>query len=132
MRSNGPQQTNKETDMFEAQYLMTKASAGLTIYSPWFPRQADNVRFNIDLDDVNGATLDIVLFHKNREDTGDGSTTGTSISALNTLGRTVAEFKGLKEMVRYKFVVKADSNGTLGWILFRMLPPIWFDSVSTT
>jgi len=34
----------------------------------------------------------------------------------------------MNELVRYGFEV----SGTAGdWVLFRMLPPVWFDSVKT-
>ena len=119
--------------MFEAQYLFTRSSdPGLVIFSPWMARRGDRMRFTIDLDDVDDATIDVILFHKNTEDTGDGTTTGFAITALNTLGRTDAEANGLKELVRYKYVVKMDEGADLGRVLFRMLAPVWFDSVSTT
>src|ERR1051325_4318507 len=116
--------------MFEAQYLFTRSSdLGLVIFSPWMARRGDRMRFTIDLDDVDDATIDVILFHKNTEDTGDGTTTGFAITALNTLGRTDSEANGLKELVRYKYVVKMDEGADLGRVLFRMLAPVWFDSV---
>lgn len=120
--------------MFEAQYIMTKdADAGVTIYSPWFPRQGDQIRYTLDLVNADGATITVTLMHKNREDTGDGATTGSSIAATSSVGRSVVEFKtGLKEMVRYKFLVTAVIDGTVGWVAYRMLAPTWFDTVSGT
>lgn len=120
--------------MFEAQYVITQDGvSGITIFSPWFPRRGDRIRYTLDVVDGKNAKVAVTLFHKNSEDTGDGSTTGSSIASTVTVGRTDQEFTtGLKELVRYQFVVKADSNGTLGFVAFRMLPPIWFDAVSTT
>lgn len=121
--------------MFEAQILFK----GTTIYSPWFPRQADNARMTAEVVAVSGATLKVELFTKNKEDAGDGTNadsagTPTNIT-LSAAGRTTTEWLsrstiGLKELVRFKFTVTGTNN--YDWVLFRMLPAIWFNSVSTT
>jgi len=120
--------------MFDAQLLFPGASpgTGIKVYSPWFPRQGDSLRATAELVHVNGATLKVTVFSKNTEDTGDGTNAdaGTTIT-LAAAGRTTAEWTSgtatLKELVRYRFEV----TGTLvsDWVLFRMLAPVWFDSV---
>ena len=119
--------------MFEAQLLIQ----GSTVFSPWFPRGGDNVTATLEVVEISSATLKVELFTKNSEDAGNGSNadsagTPISISATAT-GRTSATWSqpttstvSIKEMVRYKFTVTG--TGT-NWVLFRMLPPVWFDSV---
>jgi len=115
--------------MFNAQLLIRSSSGDTKVYSPWFPRQADNLRATAELAATSGGVLTVKVFHKNTEDTGDGSEyVGTSIS-LSSTGRDDAEFTGLKEMVRYQFTC-GDATGD--WVLFRMLPPVWFDTVDAS
>ena len=120
--------------MFEAQLVNCKAT-DVEIFSPWFPRGGDNVSVTLEVVDVDSATIEVELFTKNSEQSGDGvdtDSTNTVNISRNTLGRTSKEWAptdnanlSILEMVRYKFIVKADGN----WVLFRMLPPVWFDSV---
>ena len=120
--------------MFQGQYLITKNFAnGVMVYSPWMPRGGDNLRFTLDVADIVGGNLTVTAFHKNSEDTGDGSTTSTAIGPVTTVvpPRSDAEHLGLKELVRYRFVFKASVDGTIGWVLFRMLPPVWFDTLNS-
>lgn len=121
--------------MFEAQILMK----GCTVYSPWFPRQADSVRITAELIARSGATLKVELFTKNKEDVGDGTNADSAGSptniTLSSAGRATTEWLsrstiGLKEIVRFKFTVTGTYD--YDWALFRMLAPVWFDSVSTS
>jgi hypothetical protein len=78
-----------------------------------------------------GATIDVEVFTKNTEDTGDGSVVSPSTGSLASLtgvGQTSATWgpSTLKELVRYRYTVKSTSE----WLVFRMLPPVWFDSVA--
>jgi hypothetical protein len=111
--------------MFEAQVLFK----GCTIYSPWFPRRGDNVRCTIDVDAISGATIEVRLFTKNTEDIGDGTDVDATVTlSLAATGRDTDEWPGgLEELVRYKFTVTGTNN--YDWVLFRMLPPVWFDAV---
>lgn len=121
--------------MFDAQLLFPGAAgAALSFYSPWFPRQGDNLRVTVDVVQRVSSQLTVRVFTKNREDTGDGTDAdvGTSIVASAT-GRSTAEWTsgtaGLKEMVRYKYTVQSTGTGATDWVLFRMLTPVWFDTV---
>ena len=125
--------------MFEAQYLMTKSTEGESVFSPWFPRQGDCIRATLDVIQLSNATLVVEVFTKNSEDTNDGDNadsggTPTSITATGPgrstqeWSRTVATTIGLEELVRYKFTIKSE-DGSLAWVLFRMVPPAWFDAV---
>lgn len=117
--------------MFQAQYLMTKESeGGRPVFSPWQQRGGDKIIYTIDIVEAVGATILVELFHKNSEDTGDGTSTGSSIGPTAVLDRTFKEFTGgLKELFRYKMTVFASTGGELGWVLSRMLPAVQFDSV---
>lgn len=120
--------------MFQAQLLMS--SAGSVVYSPWFPRQSDNLRAQLEVVAVgSSATLKVSVLTKNSEETGDGtviSEVGGDLDSGMGVGRHWAEFgpssspTGLKELARYKFDPGTTSSG---WVLFRMLSPVWFDSM---
>jgi len=115
--------------MFEAQLLIAKSSA-YEIYSPWFPRGGDNAIFTADVIELDGAAVTIYADTKSSQDDGAGTpvTSGTSIAA-NSVGRTSNEWDAaeFKDLVRYRFSISGDNPGN--WILFRMLPPQWFDDV---
>lgn len=76
------------------------------------------------------------VYSKNSEDIGDGddADSGVTITAT-TPGRYTKEWDSAKatnpskiyELVRYKFTGK--SSTATDYVLFRMLPATWFDSV---
>lgn len=125
--------------MFDSQLLFCGSvpATGIKVYSPWFPKSADHLRASLEVTQIFGATIKVELFTKNSEDAGDGTNADsagvpTNITA-NAVGRTTQEWYssgtvGLLEMVRYRFTV----TGTLTshWVLFRMLPPVWFNAVT--
>ena len=113
--------------MFEAQMLIVNAGS-YAVYSPWFPRGGDNLRATLEVVNRSGTpTLTVTVYTKNTEDVGNGTEANTTTISGGAAGRTVAEWAGVtKQLVRYKFA----PTGTAGdWTLFRMLAPIWFDSV---
>jgi len=120
--------------VFDAQLLFCGSvpATGIMVYSPWIPRGGDSLRATVDIVQVNGATLKIEVFSKNSEDTGDGTNAdaATNISSGAT-GRSTAEWTSgtatLKELVRYRF--KVTGATVSDWVLFRMLTPVWFNSV---
>jgi hypothetical protein len=113
--------------MFEAQYLPKL----VVVFGPWMPRGGDYHIATADLVGLDaGATLNVDLFSKNREDTTNGTIVdaGTTI-AISTADRGSKEWgpttgTGLKEIVRYRYECTGGD-----WVLFRMLPPVWFDAV---
>ena len=117
--------------MFEAQYLFSSATAGDAVFSPWIPRGGDHCKLTVDLVQVNGAKLAIELQTKNSETAGDTGSPMASQSALSAAGvqTTFASTAASLELVRYKFTCTANENGTMGYVLFRMLSPVWFDAV---
>lgn len=125
--------------MIDAHLLKTMPAAGaeqqpVLVYSPWFPREGDNGRFTLEVVAISEATITLEVFHKNTEDTGDGTAYGDATNILfdNKSGRTTQEWTGLKELVRFRYEVLPHSeapDGTVGWVLFRLLRPVWFESV---
>lgn len=120
--------------MFEAQLLIATGT-DYDVYGPWMRRGGDNLRATIDVVAKDAASLSISLLTKNSEDTGDGTDADSTVTLSgSSLGRTPAEWrssatKGPKELIRYRFRV----SGAAGkWILFRMLPIVWWDSAGTT
>ena len=109
--------------------------AGTVVYSPWFPRQADMLRVTAECVAVNNTSLDIELFTKNSEDTGDGDPVDVNVSiTLSAAGRSTAEWKtvegqeGVEQLLRFRYTVGSDLTSN-EWILFRLLPAVWFDAV---
>ena len=105
-----------------------------TVFSPWFPRQADMLRVTAECVVRNGATLTIRLYTKNVEETGNGADVdeGTSI-VLSSVGRSTAEWKtvtaqeGVQQLLRFRYEVTGSAASD--WTLFRLLPAVWFDAV---
>jgi len=79
-------------------------------------------------------TTDDSRIYQEQGDSGDGSDAdgGTSIVASAT-GRSTAEWTSgtaaLRELVRYQYTVQSTGIGATDWVLFRMLAPVWFDTV---
>ena len=94
--------------------------------SPWFPRGGDNAIFAYEAlkSLYSGDNMAVTVLHKNREDSGAGAIHSTPTwSTSGTL--RYATFSGLKEMVRFGF----SCSGIAG-VVFRMLPPTWFDDAN--
>lgn len=97
-------------------------NAGDTVYSPWFPKQAENCVFWADLIDKTGSpTLTISVLNKTENATGDG-TLNASFTAMTNAGIAQKGVTGLLQLVRFKYAV----TGT-GTVVFRMLTPVWYD-----
>jgi hypothetical protein len=112
--------------MFQAQYLFSRDP----VFSPWFDRKADNIIGTADLIARAGGTLKVALFHKNKDEPGSGTQLGTSvIHATSAKGRAYQEWEGVKELVRYRFLLENPSAAG-DRVLFRMLNPVWFDAVT--
>ena|SRR5688500_13941563 len=113
--------------MFEAQVIADPGD-GTSVYSPWFPRQGDVALFTLEIGAVSSVTLTVEVATKNTEDPGDGTLVGGSISR-GTVGRSATTWgpTDLEELVRFKFTAVGDGVGD--WVLFRMLPAVWFDSL---
>lgn len=115
--------------MIDAILLMT----GTTVFSPWFARQADMLRVTAQCIVTNNATITIELYTKNSEETGDGLPVDETVDiVLSTADRETEEWKtvvsqeGVQQLLRFRYVVTGDEGA---WILFRLLPAVWFDAV---
>jgi hypothetical protein len=104
-----------------------------TYYTPWFERQADNANFSMELV-VNSipsspGPFTVTVWTKNRED--EGSSPGTAVGTFSSidggaLGMFEASCVGLKQLVRFQITFRAGaaSHG----VVYRFLPPTWFDT----
>jgi hypothetical protein len=109
-----------------------------TVYSPWFPRQADMLRVVAECVAINNATIVIDLYTKNSEDPGDGNPVDEDVSiTMSGVGRsaatewkTVVDEKGVQQLLRFRYEVTGNGGHPTEWILFRLLPAVWFDAVS--
>jgi len=118
-----------------------RLQAGETLYSAWFPRGGDYAVFRAQLIDKAGSgSPEIVttVYHKNKEDAGDGSILqvgggSTDVEIVLTdgmgngqivsadTGNYSSEEAPLKELVRLKFAC------TGNWMRFQMLQPAWYN-----
>ena len=122
--------------MFEAQLLIAKSGSDVLIYSGWSSRQGDYMRATVEVVGISSAncTLQTTLYSKDSEETTDGAVVDAAVVITQTAtGRSTEEWgpstgTGLNELVRYRFKV-TQSGGALEWVLFRVLPPVWFDAV---
>ncbi|MEZ4495175.1 MAG: hypothetical protein R3C29_17905 [Dehalococcoidia bacterium] len=120
--------------MFQAQQLTAKAATSTpSVYSPWVNRMGDNMLYSVDLVDKSGSALQlkVTVLTKNTEDLPSAQTTLTNITTTGSGSEVVTEEQagGIKEQVRYKFEL-AGTIAAGDWVLFRMLQPIWYDSVT--
>ena len=111
--------------MFDAQYILSGA-----LFSPWTAREGDNVVIHVDLVGITKGTLTVQLFHKNEEDDGPGRQVSIAEIEASKAGVDVVGYYGLDELVRYKFIYTLDASNVLDHALFRMLDPVWFDTVN--
>ena len=115
--------------MFDAQLLIV-GTEPVIVYSPLMGRGGDNLTLSLDVVAIEGATIKVDIMTKNSEGTGNGAlvaATGLPLTLSTAVqdNVTIGPDK-LEELVRYRFTV----SGTKGdWVLFRMLNPVWFDSV---
>ena len=120
--------------MFDAQYLIAP-STNFKILGPWMSREGDNAVFAVDLisETLSAGSFKINIRTKAADDAGDG---GGAIAVIDIAhGDGPDRYEGevnatLKDLVRYEFEFTSAAVGT--WVLFRMLPATWFDSVSTS
>ncbi len=112
--------------MFDAQYLFKNHE----VFGPWMSKGGGKVIVTVDVAglDGKGAELYVKLYTKNSEDVGHGSILPGSLNS-STTGTNSLVFNNAKELVRYHFTVpKAAADGSRA--LFRMLNPVWFDSLT--
>lgn len=124
--------------MFDAQLLFAGANpqAGIRVYSPWTPKKADHLRATLEVVHIiPGCVIEVEIWTKNTEDGGDGTNADAAAATIivgNVQGRQTLEWFSagnitLKELVRYRFTVTGQN--VTDWVLFRMLPIVWFDAV---
>jgi hypothetical protein len=122
-------------------------AAGEAVFTDWFSRGGDNIIMRAQVIDRSGTTLalDVNLYTKNAEDTGDGTGIevqgssslialglGTTSTAVQTLvfqspASSTGANKGMLEMVRYRLVVQNGTSNDGHWLTVRLFPPIFFD-----
>ncbi len=120
--------------MYEAQLLRT----GSTVYSPWFARGGDSATFRCEVVRNQNGSITVTMVTKNSNETGPGESADSGVEIVGTTTQIYAATingnidgptdVGFKELVRYKFQVTGDG----GYVLFRMLPLVWFDDVDAS
>jgi len=118
--------------MIDAKALATLPTGLLELFGIWIPRKGDNVRFTVEVVQNYFTTLNVELYQKNYDETGNGAATSVSVDFDNTTGRAVMELLGSKELLRVKLTMAAAEGITdseVGTVLLRFLQPVWFEAV---
>lgn len=93
-------------------------------YSPPFARRALRAILAVQTSNLAGApTLDVTIEHRNRDEI--GWTVAGVIPPVTTATTQMVELAGLKEVLRYKFVISA-TTATAGMHVF-VPTPSWFN-----
>lgn len=123
--------------MIDATVLPTLPYAGgegdsFGVSTVWIPRGGDHLRQAVESVANSESQLTIELWHKNRDEAGNGTLySGPSIYFSDNTGIETAEWTGLKELIRFQLTLSplGESSTRGGWILFRFLQPVWFESL---
>jgi hypothetical protein len=110
---------------------------GTTVFSPWFPRRADMLRVVAECIALSDCAITIRLYTKDAETAGDGDPVDAAVAlTMNSVGRSsVAEWTtsigepGVLQLLRFQYEVTGDNGDPNEWILFRLLPAVWFDAI---
>ncbi|MHC4516217.1 MAG: hypothetical protein ACYS5W_21315 [Planctomycetota bacterium] len=108
-----------------------EAGGSTVLFSPWFPREADYAVFSYEQIALKGSgtAFEVLVYHKNTEDTGEGATSGASFSSLSDNIYTSSKV-AYKELIRFRYEVK-DGNyndGGVCFVIYRMLAPTWYNA----
>lgn len=102
----------------------------LAVYTDWFPRGGDNLIIQLDVVQLQGATLKVQVVTRSADSTGDGTALGTA-SSFTSIGRqevkvASSDTAGLSDLVRLKIEVTGTAGST--WAHYRILDMIWYDT----
>lgn len=116
--------------MFPGQWIHT-SSGKVTLWSPWFPRTADDAIFTYEEMVNDGGSLVVKVFGKDSEEAGDGvEVTGGAFAQLGATNfYKTSVVAGLPELVRFRYELTREESAQAS-VLFRMLSPTWFDQAS--
>lgn len=113
--------------MFIGQTIVAEDTTGTTIYSPWFWRQGDGMTSAAEVIAFSSTgQLTISILDKNSDQTGDAPNAAVgSFDTITGTGPYNKRVSGLRELVRYKIVLKrASGTGTI-YAHLRLLAPSW-------
>ena len=99
-------------------------------FSPWFERRGDAAGFACHAIAVRSPSLDFLIKvqTKNQEETDGAATDIATFPTIDAVGVVVAQASGLKELIRYKYLVSSDPPSGSEWVHFEMLDPAWRDN----
>ena len=111
--------------MLIGETITAEDTTGTTVYTPWFPRQGNNVTSTVDVIAISsGANLAITLQTKNSDET-DDTATDKNTNTVTATGVDPQRDTNLEELVRYKIrLYRSSGTGTI-YAHFRMLAPQW-------
>lgn len=119
--------------MIDAKVLATGIEEGpIQVWGVWIPRNGDNLILPVEVSANYGVDLTVTLFEKSYADRGDGLSASASVNFDDATGRELLTKLGVKELVRVQLTLGRAARlpvDEVGWVLFRFLQPVWFESV---
>jgi len=99
---------------------------GVTVYTPWMPRQANGGIFAVEVQAISGLTMDIDVETKKMAASDDAGniTVAGSISSISATGVAPSSMlEDFEDLYRYK--ISTGGVASLDWVWFRILAPSW-------
>lgn len=112
-------------------HTIVQGSSSTDLFSPWFPREADNAVFTYEQIKLESSSFTVEVWHKNTEDLGDGTQLTGTFTADSTFSNIYYHtFEGLKELVRFRYELNSGDWEVGGpcFVIYRMLAPTWFNT----
>ncbi len=106
--------------------LVVLSTGDEVIYTPWFPRSADNVILTYEeIENGTNVTPTVTVFTKRAEEAGaePGSSIGT-FAQLSTTGIFQASVTNVSDLVRMKMSFTSGAKG--GVYRYRFMNPVWY------
>ena len=121
--------------MYDGQVIYATNPTTTQLFSEWFPRGGDNAWFTVEIIEksAGGSNFFVFAYTKALETPGDGIQISTPAILATTAGIHTLLWQppsSFSELVRYGFGFQATTGGATEWAAFRMLDPIWFDTIS--
>jgi hypothetical protein len=117
--------------MLQGQWILVGAEGTTVLFTEWFDRQQTNAVMTYEVVQLIGTpTLTVDVYHKNRDEVGNGAQVSVSWTTSN--GMTYGDAENLEEMIRFKVSLEATASLAAGAAIeaafLRILMPTWFDS----
>jgi hypothetical protein len=115
--------------MLVGQTLLAPSAVGQTYNGPWLSRQSDQATFLLEILRISSAncSVTVTVQHKMKEEIDTSAATLVAFAAVAAVGvytKSTAAGSGMKELVRYTYLVKY-LGAVPEWVHLRMDDPVW-------